>query len=279
MGGHLDSPPGLAYSNSVSNPTEALTGKLQTTDGGELFWRSEPAQGAPRAALLLVHGLGEHSGRYGRLFAFLAARGVACWGYDHRGHGLSSGERGTVDSFDVFLDDLELMHRRVKELNPGLPLVLMAHSMGGLIATAYLLERSLKPDLLVLSGPAIVPTLDPEAPAIDPTRLTRDPAEQALYLSDPLILRERVQESLYLRLLDGLMMLPEREAEIKVPTLLIHGADDKICSPEGARDYVEKGSSDDKTVKIYPEGRHELLNDVIRDEVTADLWTWLEARL
>lgn len=260
-------------------PDEDSTGRVPTNDGGELFWRFQPARVEPRASLLLVHGLGEHSGRYQPFFEFLAGHGVDCWGYDHRGHGLSSGERGTVDSFNVLLDDLDLMHRRVLKQRPGQPLILMGHSMGGLIATAYLLERSLKPDLFVLSGPAIVPTLDPEAPTIDPTRLSKDPAEQQKYLDDPLILRERVQESLYLRLFDGLMMLPDREAEIDRPTLLIHGDDDPLCSWEGAQAYVEAGSSGDVTVKIYPGGRHEMLNETNRDEVMADVWAWLQARL
>jgi len=253
--------------------------KFRNSTGGTSYSRVWGARGVPRAALLLVHGLGEHSGRYDHVGSYLAERGVSVFAYDHQGHGLSEGRRGWVAEFHHLLDDLEIFHRLVLERAGGLPLVLFGHSMGGLIVTAYLLEKPLKPDLLVLSGPAIVPILDPNDRTIDPTRLSKDPAVWEAYLSDPLILRERVEPELFTRLAEGLHLLPGRAAEISVPLLLIHGDDDRLCSATGAKMYVEGTSSSDRTVKTYPGGRHEMLNETNREEVLADLASWLDSRL
>jgi alpha-beta hydrolase superfamily lysophospholipase len=227
----------------------------------------------------LVHGLGEHSGRYDHVGRYLAERGIGVFAYDHQGHGRSEGRRGWVEDFGHLLDDLETFHRFVLERAGGLPLALLGHSMGGLIVTAYMLEKPLKPDLLILSGPAIVPILDPNDRTIDPTRLSKDPAVWEAYLADPLILRERVDPELFVRLGEGLGLLPGRAAEISVPLLLIHGEEDRLCSVEGAKMYVEGTSSSDLTVKTYPSGRHEMFNETNRDEVLVDLVRWLDSRV
>ena len=151
--------------------------------------------------------------------------------------------------------------------------------MGGLIVTGYLLERSKRPDLLVLSGPAIVPILDAGDDTIDPTRLSRDPKAWESYLEDPLVLRERVQEGLFARLGDGLAKIVGRADEIDVPLLLIHGEEDRLCSAEGAHGYLEQSSSKDRTYHLYPEGRHEMFNEINRAEVLERLWEWLDERL
>ncbi len=255
----------------------AETGSFESASGEDAFYRVWRAA-KPSAALLLVHGLGEHSGRYDHVGNYLAERGVSVYALDHQGHGRSGGPRGTVSDFSIFLDDLASFDAYMRLDNEGLPIVLLGHSMGGLIAVAYLLERPLKPDFAILSGPALVPIVDPDAPAIDPTRLSRDPLVQEAYLNDPLILRERVQDQLYLKLADGLVMVDGRAAEISIPILLLHGTDDRLCSWEGAKAYVEGMSCDDKTFHLYEDGRHESFNEVNREEVLKDLWAWIEPR-
>ena len=248
---------------------------------GESLFRVWTAKsGRARGVLLLVHGLGEHSGRYEHVGGYLADRGVTVYALDHQGHGRSEGRRGWVAHFSHLLDDLETMHRTVLEENAGVPFVLLGHSMGGLIVTAYLLERkSLRLDYVVLSGPAIVPLLDTNDRTIDPTRLSKDPAVWEAYLADPLILRERVDPELFERLIEGLSLLPGRAQEIDRPLLLLHGDDDRLCSAEGACMYVKQTSSSDVTIKLYSGGRHEMFNELERDQVLADLWAWLDARL
>ncbi len=253
--------------------------RLTRPDGVELFRRRLVPSGTPRAVVLIVHGMSEHCGRYAHVFHALAEHGLACVSYDHRGHGRSGGEQGTVGNFEDYLDDLQALLVATREEFPDLPLFVLAHSMGGLIFAAYLLERPDLPDFAIFSGPAIVPILEPGARTIDPGRLTRDPVEQQAYLDDPLILRERVQDSLYVRLAEGLGHLPGRADEISLPILLIHGDDDPMCSADGAEMWLRQSSSSDLTIKRYPGGRHEMLNEINRDEVIADLLGWIEARL
>lgn len=285
-GGRLDTPSGASYRRPMSEPSPipALTavrtteGTFPGVEGVPIFRQAWLPEGPRRAALVLAHGMSEYGGRYDPLARFLASRGVAVHTLDHRGHGRSGGETGTVEDFGYFLDDLSAFLRMVREEEPAGPLVLLGHSMGGLIATACVLEREPKPDLFVLSGPAIVPIMEPGGRVIDATRLSRDPEQQKAYLEDPLILRERVQESLFLQLAMGIGLLVGRAAEIAMPLLLIHGTEDRLCSAEGAEMYVRSSGSADVTVKLYEGGRHEMFNETNRDEVFADLWAWLDAR-
>ncbi|HXC49533.1 MAG TPA: lysophospholipase [Candidatus Limnocylindrales bacterium] len=271
--------PARSVATTSKHAVRTTEGTFQGAHGVSIFRRAWLPEVTPRAALVLAHGMSEHSGRYDPLGRFLAAGGVAVHALDHRGHGRSGGEMGTVEEFSYFLDDLSTFHSLVRAEHPAGPLVLLGHSMGGLIATAYVLERKPQPDLLILSGPAIVPILEAGDRRIDATRLTRDPKEQQAYLDDPLVLRERVREELFYRLAEGIGLLVGRASEIAQPLLLIHGTDDRLCSAEGAEAYVRASSSHDVTVKLYPEGRHEMLNEINRDEVMNDLWQWLDARI
>ncbi|MFQ5479389.1 MAG: alpha/beta hydrolase [Candidatus Binatia bacterium] len=256
----------------------SLDERFVASDGLQLYGRRWLPEGRLRGSALLVHGLGEHSGRYQALAQSLVERRLAVYAYDHRGHGRSAGRRGWVARFGDFLDDLALVHRSVVSAQPGLPLFLIGHSMGGLIVTAYLLEKSLKPDFVVLSGPAIVPLIGDDD-GIDPTRLSRDEAVQRAYLEDPLILREKVDKELYHRLADGLALLPGRASQLRLPLLLIHGSADRLCSAEGARRYLEASGSAQLEIKLYDGGRHEMFNETNREEVFADLGAWIEKRL
>jgi alpha-beta hydrolase superfamily lysophospholipase len=258
---------------------ETLESRFSGAAGVTIHRRSWLPDGPPRGVVVLVHGMGEHSGRYDHVGRHLASRGLAVLSYDHRGHGLSGGETGTVERFDLFLDDLSTMMDLARAEHSGVPLFALGHSMGGLILASWLLDRGPSPDLVVLSGPAIVPLLHPGDRTIDPTRLSADPAAQRAYLEDPLVLRERVQPGLFVALAEGLGTLVGRGGELDVPILLIHGDADRLCSAEGAAAWVGEGRSADKTIRLYPGGRHEMLNEVNRDEVLADLTAWIEARL
>jgi acylglycerol lipase len=255
------------------------TGVIRGAGGVELFRRSWIPRQPPSATLVLVHGLGEHSGRYDHVGRFLAERGVAVHAYDQRGHGRSGGRRGWVERFTDFLDDLEIMLRAVAEESGNADLFLLGHSMGGLIVTAYLVERRSRPRFVVLSGPAIVPLIDAADRCIDPTRLSKDPIVWQRYLTDPLVLRERVTDELLARLADGLALLPGRAGELDMPILLIHGEADALCSAAGACMYLESSASPDLTIRLYPDGRHEMFNETERERVLADLWQWMSEHL
>ena len=162
---------------------------FEGVSGEAIFRRAWVPQGPNRAVMVLAHGMSEHSGRYDHVGRFLAARGVAVHALDHRGHGRSGGEVGTVEDFDFYLDDLATFMTKVRGEHPSGPLILLGHSMGGLIVAAYLLQRKPQPDLVVLSGPAIVPILEPGGRRIDATRLRRalaaGPARSAGAASSP----------------------------------------------------------------------------------------------
>lgn len=266
---------------SVSTTTSMATkeGTFSGVGGVPIFRQAWLPPGPCRAVLVLAHGMGEYGGRYDPLARFLAMRGVAVHALDHRGHGHSGGEVGTVEEFGHYLDDLSRFMGLVRAEEPRGPLILLGHSMGGLIAAACVLEREPRPDLFVLSGPAIVPILEPGGRRIDAARLSRCPDQQQAYLDDPLILRERVKEELFVHLAQGIGLLVGRAGEITVPVLLIHGTEDRLCSAEGAEMYVRATGSKDITVRLYEGGRHEMFNETNRDEVFNDLWTWLETRI
>lgn len=231
-----------------------------------------------RAKLLLLHGMGQYGGRFDALARHLASIGVTVTAYDQRGHGRGPGRTGWLGDFDQLLDDLQTVVEQAAREQPELPLLLMGHSMGGLVVLAYLLDRRPLPDMAVLSSPAIVPLIDDED-GLDPTRLSRDPAAWRSYMRDPLLLRERVQPELYHRLFDGLCRLPGRAAELSLPLLLVQGSDDRLCSSEGAVEYLEQASSADLDLRVYEGGRHELFADTIRERVSAELGEWILERV
>jgi lysophospholipase len=258
---------------------QSTTATLPSCTGEILFYRVWRPAARARGVVVLVHGLSEHSERYEHVGRFLAQHDLAVYAHDHVGHGRSGGPRGWIAKFDDFLDDVAKMHELAAREQPGVPLFLLGHSMGGLIAAAYVLERARKPDYLILSGPAIVPILDPADRTIDASRLSKDPAVQKAYMDDPLVLRERVTNELFERLADGVGLLPGRAGEIRMPTLLIHGDADLLCSAEGARMWLESSNNPEVTVKLYRGGRHEMFNETNRQEVLDDLWAWIAARL
>ena len=267
---------------------DATTGTLTADDGTELFTRSW-IPGDPRATVLIIHGAGEHCGRWDHVGHFLADRGLAVTAFDLRGHGESGGHRFHVDSFDQFVDDVATV---AETLDDAVPWILYGHSMGGLIATLYLTSDHPQPDAAVLSSPAlddnlpgylhlagevlgrVVPTL-----AIDNSfsaeQLSRDPAVGAAYFADPLV------ETKATTGIGRAGFAAQREAndrldEISVPTLVFHGAEDALVPPSASAPLA---SVSGVQRKVYPGLRHETHNEPERDQVLADVADWIDAAL
>jgi len=262
--------------------------------GLAIFRRAWLPTREPQRVLLLVHGFGEHSGRYDELAAWFAARGCAVYGYDHRGHGRSGGARTHVDSFDEFLDDLTAIHELVREEHPGLPLTLVGHSMGGLIGLAYLALR--KPVLrsAIMSAPALAPdgavpawrlwlarTLRRLAPqlamssGLDLTGLSRDEDVLRRYLADPFVVRT-MTASLGAEMIATAPRVRARASAIEVPVLLMHGAADPICVASASEEFAARLRVPGSALRIYPDLRHEIFNEPERERVFGDAWKWLE---
>lgn len=277
-------------------PTGPETGTLRTRDDLELAlfrWRVQ----APRATCLLVHGYAEHTGRYGALAEALAAQGVETWAVDLRGHGRSPGRRADVRLFAEYIEDVLRLSDRIREERPDALRLVFGHSMGGTIALRFALEHPDRVDLLVLSAPLLRLTVPPPAwldavatflarvaphlPAqrLDPAVLSRDPAEVEAYRNDPLVYSGWVKARMGHELVRSGPPLLERAAALRVPTLIVHGAADRLNDPEASRELAAKLGSDDVTFRAYPGGYHELLNDLDRATVLEDLLTWLRAHL
>lgn len=245
---------------------------------------------APRAALLLVHGMAEHSERYEHVGAALSERGIDVLAFDLRGHGRSGGRRGHVDSFDHFLDDVEDLLAERRAL--GVPVVLLGHSMGGLIAAAYAVSGRPEPDLLVLSAPALAadvpgwqrslaPLLSRFLPTLampndfDGALLSRDTEVGDAYRDDPLRVRKATTR-LGSEIFSAMERTTAELGSVGVPTYVLHGSDDRLVPERASAPLGELGN----VTRVVHEGlRHECLNEPEKDEVIADLAAWLDDRL
>lgn len=240
----------------------------------------------PQGACVLVHGLAEHSGRYEHVTKRLVGGGYATYAFDLRGHGHAEGWPGKVSDPDEWLDDLGavLAHARGGETAPAF---VVAHSMGTLIALAYLAERGEEGVRgLVLSGTAIAPgaaviesLANPASPGIPPEAVSRDPEVVRAYAEDPLVFNDQVPPEC----MAATMLLGPRAFEgasrVTVPALLVHGSADAICDPAGAREVLEALASRDKTITVYPGLYHEVFNEPERERVLSDVIAWLDAHV
>lgn len=236
--------------------------------------------------LAICHGYAEHSGRYAQVAADLNARGYVVEALDLRGHGQSSGERVTVNSYEEFWDDIDTFLERVRGRNPGTRLFLLGHSMGGGVVTSYVLAREPALDGVLLSGAAMLgpraqPTATAAAKAPQPlpaSRISRDTAIVAAYENDPLVYRGAPNPNAAKASARAYELVQERMSEIEVPLLIMHGTDDLLVPFRGSEILFERAASRDKTLKLYPGFYHEILNEPERDQVVTDVADWLDAR-
>ncbi|HEX2085734.1 MAG TPA: alpha/beta hydrolase [Solirubrobacteraceae bacterium] len=244
----------------------------------------------PAAELVLViaHGYGEHAGRYEHVAARFVAEGAAVYANDHLGHGRSEGERALVEDGEDFSSDLHLVVRRAREEHPGLPLVLLGHSMGGLIATRYVQRHPGEVDVLVLSGPAIggapelemLLTLDPipEVP-IDPAVLSRDPEVGRAYAEDPLVWHGPFKRATLQSLVTAVQAVAAGPGLGALPTLWVHGEEDQLVPLAATRAAIERIRGERFEERAYPGARHEVLNETNKDEVLDDVVAFVRRAL
>ena len=263
----------------------------------------------PRALLVLVHGFGEHSGRYGRTIRFLTDRGVHVAAYDLRGHGTAPGPRARVAIETHISDNLAVRDAVVEwarsEAGDGveaLPRLLMGHSMGGLIAGESALRRPWDLNGLILSSPGLVVGEGTPAPLralapviarllpflpvekLDPNEISRVPEYVVDYETDPLVHHGGVPALSAGTMLAGGLQLIERSRMLRLPTLVVNGSADSITSPTGSRRFAQVAGSDHdpRPEIVYREiegGKHELFNDLCADEAYEVLGEWVDARL
>jgi len=275
---------------------EGMTeGSFEGIGGIRIFTREWQPEGRPHGVVVISHGLNAHSGLYEWAAEQLTSNGVVVYALDHRGRGRSEGERFFVKKFADWTADLATFIDIVKAREPGLPVFLLGHSAGGVIACLYTLEHQAElaglicedfayqvpvpgVALALLKGTAYV------APHAHVFKLknedfSRDPAVVAALNADPLIANESQPAETIAELIRADQLLKKSMQRITLPVLILHGTADKVTSPEGSREFYEKVGSRDKTLKLYEGHFHDLLADVGRQQVMADIQAWIDGRL
>ena len=277
-----------------------MPANLSTDDGLPLFLHDWP-HAAPRGTVLIVHGLGEHGGRYAHVAAQLNAWGWRVMAHDHRGHGRSGGERGRIASDDALLRDLSLVIDAARAGSTG-PLLLLGHSMGGLIAARFVaegLQAAPAPwhrevDGLVLSSPALrigmngfqkllLATLGPLAPnlavanGLEPSWVSRDPAVVAAYVADPLV-HDRISARLARFIADGGEFVRGVAPRWRVRTLLMWAGSDRCVAPSGSAEFAAAAPKAVLQAQVFEPLYHEIFNEPEQAQVFMRLQAWLQQR-
>ena len=262
-----------------------------------IYFQSWLPESEPKAVLLIVHGLAEHSGRYMNVVNHFVPPGYAVYGIDHIGHGKSDGTRVYVKRFDDYTNTLKVYFDMIHRWQPTRPIFLVGHSMGGLISAVYLLDHQTELTGAVLSGPVVkVPnnitpailfmgkmlsTLIPRfgLVGLDANGVSRDPAVVQAYVSDPLVHRGKTTARLAAEMLKAMHYVSGQATKITLPIMIVQGSSDKLVDPAGAQMLYDAVSSADKEIRIYDGFYHEVFNEPEHDEVLRGVEIWLEAHL
>ncbi len=254
---------------------------------GRLHVRRWPNPDAGFVALI-AHGYGEHAGRYEHVARRLLGEGGVVFAPDHLGHGLSEGERALVERGEDMSSDLHLVADLARREHPGLPMVVIGHSMGGLIATRFAQRYGGELAALVISGPIIGGNAEieallgmdpiPDVP-IDPAVLSRDPAVGEAYAADPLVYHGPFKRPTLEALFAGVATVAEGGTLGELPTLWIHGTEDALAPIEPTRSAVAGIRGSDFQQRIYEGAAHEVFNETNREEVLDDVATFLRDAL
>lgn len=285
------------FSNRVER-TEWPCGReefLSVAGDGRLFVRQAEPPEASRACVVLVHGLGEHSGRYGHVARALVERGFAVIGWDLRGHGRSSGTRGDVADGEEFVNDLAAVCARFRR--EGTPLFIFGHSLGGQIALRLLERDGAVCQGAVIASPWFRLAFNPpwwkvllarlamrvwpgfiQARDIRSERLSRDAGHLASF-PDPDLVHECISARMYFWSMAGGEQIFAAAASVRTPLLLLHGDQDPVTSHPATCDFFERVGSADKTLRIWPGARHETHNELDRAQLLREIGDWIEARL
>ena len=281
--------------------TQSIKGKegtFLTGDGLKLYYQTWSSQASPpKAALVVLHGLKDHSSRYTDLAARLTSRGFHVFAFDLRGHGRSEGRRVYVRRFSDYVDDLSLFLSLARQQNPDVPVFLFGHSMGGTISTRLVMTAAPGVRGVVLSAAATKPGADinplllrvvkfmgavlPRFPIMNlPNALfSRDPAVVKAMATDPYIYQKKGPARTAAEFLGAMQQIQKEPTKVDMPLLILHGTADRLTNPDGSRALYQNAGSKDKTLKLYPGLYHDLVHEPEKERIMGDIQEWLEARI
>ena len=269
--------------------------RVDGADGMKIFVRSWQPESKARGVVAICHGVKSHSGYYKWAAEQLVAGGLAVYALDLRGRGQSDGDRFYINKFSEYLSDVDTLIRLAKSREPGLPVFLLGHSAGGVVSSVYTLEHQADlaglicesfafqvyaPDfaLAVLKG---LSHIAPHAHVLDLKNkdFTRDPVALKAMNDDPLIAGEVQPTQTVAEMARADDRLKREFPLITLPVLILHGTADKATKPGGSQLFYDTAGSVDKTLKLYEGHVHDLLNDLGKEQVMADIKTWIDAHL
>jgi acylglycerol lipase len=274
-------------------------GWTEAADKTRLYWQRHTPDDTPRAALLFVHGLAEHSGRYDHVMRRFAEIGFDCWAIDYRCHGKSPGLRVHVDRFDEFLLDIAAAYALVRAEQTSLPLYLVGHSQGGLLVLNHVLTRPDGINGIIVSSPflGMHPNAAPSAPlhmvanvistfspklmfskVADPKFLSRDPQVAGAYVDDPLV-SDTVSARWFTEVLRAQADTLARAKNLAVPALVMQSGDDRIADPAATRAWVDAAPAELVDYVEWDGLYHEMFNEPEKEQVFEKMEEWLGGQI
>jgi len=248
----------------------------------------------PKAVILIIHGIVEHSNRYMNVVNYFVPKNFAVYGFDHMGHGKSEGERTYINQFEDFRDNIKRYFDMVREWHPDIPIILFGHSMGALISANYLLDYQHEFSAAVLSAaPVILPNIVTQimgnilasiAPnfgliRINPHDMSRDKAVVQAYIDDPMVYNGRIAVRLLAEIVKGMKRINEEASKIQIPLCIVHGGADKVADAAGSQMLFDRVQSEKKNIFIYDNLLHEVLNEPEHQAVLDDIANSLNSYL
>jgi alpha-beta hydrolase superfamily lysophospholipase len=273
-------------------------GKFTGFRNVNIFYQYWVPDKPPRAVLLLVHGLADHSSRFQTFVEYFVGRGYAIAALDLRGHGKSSGTPGYVDKFSDFVADLEIFFRHVRDDFKTSKIFMVGHSVGGTVSTSFAISHQSELAGLILSGPVLKPgasitrtqilmakTLSMLVPRfgvapLEAGGVCRRPEIVQSYIDDPLVYHGKISARLGAELINTLESgLPPKLREITLPILVMFGSEDRLSNPAGSQLLYDSVKSSDKTLQEYKDLYHEIFNEPEREQVYTDMEKWLSRQI
>lgn len=276
--------------------TTHTDGRFTGAAGGQIYWQGWVPDDEPAGIVVISHGFAEHSGRYAHVAERLATEGYACYAVDHRGHGQSEGRRGNLNRMSEVCADLGQVIALASERHDGLPLVLLGHSLGGLIALDYVTSSDQTATLcgLILSGAVMVPSVGSKVerlaakvlssiapnlglvPPLDSSTISRDPDVVTAYDADPLNYRGKIGARVGAEALAAIDRVTGRLSTISLPVLVLHGTDDQLSAPSGSQLVADRVASQDVTLTLHDGLYHEIFNEPEQQAVLDEVVGWLK---